>query len=242
MRVVSVYQALAENLANNFLADGEQGIDGALRTNMESLRQVLEDENLITATGAADQEMRRIDGGKRAKRVSLAALIGEQIKPFVLNNALKSTALITDTDRNEAAAIIAAGDEEGASIPQIAKRLELAFAGTLAASRAGVIAATETAIATSKAQDQGARNTGVILTKTWIAVDDGQTRGQHNHVDDTTVNMDEKFEVFTREIRTNAGRVADTSSPKDLMSHPHDITASGANIIRCRCALLYNPE
>ena len=64
------------------------------------------------------------------------------------------------------------------------------------------------------------------LMKRWTAVNDLRTRSHHADVNGTIIPMEEKFVVTTNGI------------PK-LMDRPADPAGGAANVINCRCILVY---
>lgn len=98
--------------------------------------------------------------------------------------------------------------------------------------RSKVIVRTETGTASSAGGEAAARRTGILMEKTWLSTQDNRTRhlpedwSDHRTMNGVTVGMDDKFLVPTR-------------GGAELMSRPHDPTASAGNVIQCRCKTIY---
>lgn len=108
----------------------------------------------------------------------------------------------------------------GESIPELAERVRAAAPVTVP--RSHVIARTEAIGATNQASIVQARSAGVALEKGWEATDDTRTRLAHREADGQWVPLDGMFEVGG-----------------ELLDIPGDPRGSAANVIQCRCAVLF---
>lgn len=113
------------------------------------------------------------------------------------------------------------GEAEGETIDGIAKRIGRAFTQAKGY-RARVIARTETIGAANAGALRGATQTGVVARKVWLATTDHRTRSTHVSVDGQAVPLDQKFSV-------GASR----------MDHPGDPSGGAAEVINCRCTMLF---
>lgn len=113
------------------------------------------------------------------------------------------------------------GEIEGESIEGIAKRIRQVFRAA-SGYRSRMIARTETIGAANSGAFHGARQSGVVGHKVWLAAVDHRTRSSHLAADGLRVPLDEKFQV---------GLV--------LMDHPGDPAGGASQVINCRCTMLF---
>lgn len=116
--------------------------------------------------------------------------------------------------------------EEGFNLPQISSQLRNKY-NNVNKNRAAMIARTETHSATGAAQDAYHRKVsdsyGIVMKKQWVATSDGRTRANHSLMNGTIVEMDETF------LMPDGTR----------MKHVGDPAGGAANVINCRCVILY---
>lgn len=116
--------------------------------------------------------------------------------------------------------------EEGFNLPQISSQLTNKFSA-VNKRRAAVIARTETHSATGAAQDAYHREVssayGIQMKKQWVATADARTRSNHAAMNGTVVEMEEDF------LMPDGNR----------MKHVGDPAGGAANVINCRCVILY---
>jgi len=87
------------------------------------------------------------------------------------------------------------------------------------------IVRTETTTASNVGSLKGIRSTGIPHMKIWSAAFDSNTREWHANANGQRVDMDSAFMVGGEQ-----------------MDHPGDPSASGRNVINCRCAVIYEPK
>jgi len=220
------YRALSRRLEKGFTDHGETGVLSVFANSGEELNDLVLTSNTRTVGIAGNWQALRLEKGssEQLSTKRFHQTVEENLEEFLLAEALASVAFVMQTDRSQAAKIIARGIEEGLGQREISKNLQQSFSGRFGKGHAATIARTEVGIAGSKGQDQGARILGA-QQKLWVAVDDDRTRGHHNDVDNKRVKIDEFF--------TPLG---------ENMSHPHDGAhgATAKNIVNCRCAVLYD--
>ena len=116
--------------------------------------------------------------------------------------------------------------EAGNNLNQIASSLNVEF-GAVNKRRAALIARTETHSAAGAAHDayhrQVSTSYGVQMKKQWVATGDARTRTNHAQMNGTVVEMDEDF------LMPDGTR----------MKHVGDPAGGAANVINCRCVILY---
>ena len=134
-----------------------------------------------------------------------------------------SMRLATQIDR-----IIQNGRAEGLTLDQIASRVQTIMGPTIYA-RANLIARTETHNAASYANHQYyqavSEQLDMVMKKKWVSVSDDRTRSAHAEIQGQTRNMDEDFDVGGTK-----------------MKHPGDPRGGAANVINCRCVVVYADE
>tara|TARA_R100000951_G_scaffold116401_2_gene128050 strand:- start:2930 stop:4504 length:1575 start_codon:yes stop_codon:yes gene_type:complete len=116
--------------------------------------------------------------------------------------------------------------EDGQNLQQISKQIRTKYRG-INKSRAATIARTETHGATGAAQDSYhrsvANNYGIIMKKQWVSTSDARTRRNHSAMNGTIIEMEEDF------LMPDGAR----------MSHVGDSKGGAANVVNCRCVILY---
>lgn len=142
---------------------------------------------------------------------------------------------VSETTIEDINRAIAAGVAAGEGQETIRRRIQDVRA--LSNFRAATIARTEVHNAASFANIETIRNlnkeTGLVTYKQWVAIEDSRTRSGHMEMDGKpAIPEDEKFQVRANE-----------SSPYEAMDRPGDPSASAANVVNCRCALIHtSPE
>jgi len=222
--VISHYRRLARKIASEFLLFGLDGVISAINNLELELTNALIDSAGTTVDAIGNKQLDIIDARLR-KQFTID--FANQLQFFIASRALRTSSLVSGTDRAQAAAIISTGFANGLTNREISKSLGLQFTSIATAFRAERIARTETSIAASEAQDRSAKESGVELVKEWVAINDDRTRANHlsSAVDGQIREVDGTFLVGF-----------------DTMKGPHDLSASAGNIINCRCVLNYIPK
>ena len=220
------YKTLADALALAYVNGGDLALDLTFNSFASPLNTIILDNNTITAGALGDFQMdllaeKSLRMDHRTKQN--ARLIVSQLESFLVENAQKSTALTSKTDRENAAKIVARGLKRGSSTENIARSLRRQFGTSLGRNRAAVIARTETGIAGSRGEFQGAKNQKA-KKKEWIQVSGVNRREIHTDVDGQVITM--------RTLFRPGG---------EKMAHPHDVThgASAKNIVNCQCGMRF---
>lgn len=128
---------------------------------------------------------------------------------------------VVDTTWEAVQTAIVDGEMAGEGIDAIAKRIGGVFSQAKGY-RARMIARTETIGAANAGSFRGAKASGVVGSKVWLAAVDHRTRSTHVSADGQTVGLDEKFSV-------GAAR----------MDYPGDPSGGAAEVVNCRCTMLY---
>ena len=124
--------------------------------------------------------------------------------------------------------LIEQGRADNLTLPEIAKLVSSKFL-PISRSRASLIARTETHNASSFANHSYHRklkdDTGIKMMKKWVATNDARTRSFHASANGQIVDMDEDFIV--------------NGMP---MGYAGDPRGGVANVINCRCVIVYADE
>lgn len=131
---------------------------------------------------------------------------------------------VNDTTFDAIESELAAGEEAGETIAELAGRVTTVFEAAKGY-RSETIARTEVMGAMNAASLDGAKQTGAIQTKTWLATEDERTRETHAEADGQTVGIDELFEVGDEQ-----------------MDAPGDPDADPSETLNCRCTLTYSVD
>jgi len=220
------YKSLGIALEIAFMNGGELAMNLTFTSFASPLNTIILDNNTTTAGVLgnfqmellADKALRADHRTKQSER-----LIIRQLQDFLVENAQRSTFLVTRTDRDNAARIVARGLKRGSSTENIARSLRRKFGAGLGRARAAVIARTEVGISGSRAEFQGATNQKA-KKKEWLTTIDTFEREHHNDVDGQVIGMRANFLPLG-----------------EKMKHPHDVTggASAANLVNCRCGIRF---
>lgn len=168
-----------------------------------------------------------------------AETLFEQIMRAFINRfgGLKITQII-ETTRDQIMRAIDRGVADGQSIDTIAKAMRETVPA-LSRTRAHIIARTEVHTASMHASEEVAKTAVAPMNKRWISVFDHRTRDfgeggdgivdefNHRVMNEVTVGPDELFSVPSK------------GGAFELMTGPGDPNGSAANVINCRCALVY---
>lgn len=155
------------------------------------------------------------------KQASFASLMQE----WVAKEALRKATLIADTDRDDVLSAISGGLEDGLGTAEIARNIRKV--SQLTPFRAATVARTETHAAATfgsiESVRQAEQELGVVMLKEWLPTMDDRTRPDHAAMASYgPIPMGEKFSVGG-----------------EMMDRPGDPSASAANQVNCRCALVY---
>ncbi|WP_020474225.1 phage minor head protein [Zavarzinella formosa] len=144
---------------------------------------------------------------------------------WVSREALRKAAMIAATDAEAVRSAIRDGLDEGDGTEEIGRRIRKV--SQLTKDRAGLIARTETHAAATFGSIESVRvaeqDLGVRMLKQWLPTLDNRTRPAHAAMSgQPPIPLDEKFIV-----------------DGEMMDRPGDPSASPANLLNCRCALIY---
>ena len=154
--------------------------------------------------------------------------IDRLIQQFLKTQGANAIRNITSSTRGKINSIIRKGNRSGSSVDSIARSIREGTGGLIARNRAATIARTETHNAASFAQMEIAKDSLPQdgLMKQWVSVGDNRTRNAHVRANGQIVGIDEKFELIVGGI-------------KYFMDRPADPNGGPANVINCRCAVVF---
>lgn len=153
------------------------------------------------------------------------------INSFLRGQGGQNIQQVSDTTRKQIMRAIQVAQADDLGVAPTAKAILDSQRGLMSKRRASTIARTETHNAASFANHEMAKDLNIPqLQKQWVAVNDARTRGAHSAVSGTIIPMDEDFEVFVNGIPYKMG-------------YPSDPRGGAANVVNCRCTLIYvTPE
>ena len=149
------------------------------------------------------------------------------IRRYLVEFAALAITNIANTTRKRLRDVIVAAEADGVGVAAVSKAIFESMRGGFSKMRAATIARTETHNAASYASHESAKSLELPdLEKQWVSVNDPRTRSHHFAMNGIRVPMDDDFIVPYNGIEY-------------FMSRPGDPRGGAANIINCRCALVY---
>jgi hypothetical protein len=155
-----------------------------------------------------------------------AEKIAELAKISTLKEVADKVTKITQHTRDLIRETIEKGIAANKTKKQIADEILSKTGGAIAKKRALTIARTETTFINSKAAEINVQDSPFKLDKAWIPVSDMRTREAHlNMLGHKPIKKEEMFVVGGEQ-----------------MMYPADPSGSAANVVNCRCAIVYLPS
>jgi hypothetical protein len=165
--------------------------------------------------------------GADVTKAGIMDIFNRALETFILEWVARRVTQIDRTTENQIRTVIRNGYDEGLSVVQIGKNIR-DYAAPMSATRANIIARTETHTAANYGAQAGAELTGLKMQKEWVSAQDERTRTtppdefDHADADGQVVGMNEAFDVGGEQLM-----------------FPGDPSASAGNLINCRCAVVY---
>lgn len=153
----------------------------------------------------------------------------ELIRQYYNIDLLNDAELMTRYSRQVIVDVLSRAAETGAQFSDIAD--ELMNHPEFNRIRAMRIARTETVTAANGAASLYARDSGLELDKTWIAIRDKRTRHTHMDVDTNPIPMDQPFFVGGSQMMQPGARV-----------QPNGLPVPAKEIVNCRCTVGFIPK
>lgn len=165
--------------------------------------------------------------GAEVTKAGVMDIFNDALEMFITQWVARRVTQIDRTTENQIRTVIRGAMDEGLSVPETGKRIR-DYAAPMSATRANIIARTETHTAANYGAQQGAQLTGLKMRKEWVSAQDERTRTSppdefdHADADGQVVDMNDFFTVGGEQLM-----------------FPGDPGGSAGNIINCRCAVVY---
>jgi len=153
------------------------------------------------------------------------------IRDYMRVSGLGAVKKISDTTRKDLVKVMLDADKEALGTRYVADQIFQSTRGNYSRARSATISRTETHNAASYANDRVVKEMNIPnLQKQWVSVTDDRTRSKHAALNGTIIPIDDDF-------------VVPTDFGTALMDRPGDSRGGAANVVNCRCVLLYvQPE
>jgi hypothetical protein len=223
--LLAQYQAVAGEIAS-----GSRDLDGPLARYDGRLQKTLEVHYRRTAIVFGNLVFQAMGDGQKtaapppslAGDESMRERYWSEVHAWIQKEGAEAVRRIHRTTRDKIKTLVDEGLSEGASNREIAKDLR-DTSRAVTAYRSKVIAKTETHNAACFATDRAVAATGVEVEREWSAVRDARTRITH---------------ILANGQRRRQNRPFDVGG--DKLDHPGDRKGRAANVVHCRCVLLYH--
>lgn len=145
-----------------------------------------------------------------------------RVQVAIMNRTNHLAGNVTTTTYDQIKETVKTSRSDGEGIGVLAKRIrDDVFGGEITKARATMIARTETIGALNQGEAVAAAESGIIRSKSWLSQGDARVRDGHA-IDDETVPLDGFF--------------------SNGLEYPGDERGDAANVINCRCTVLYSDE
>ena len=214
-------------VADAYEKRGELAIPLAVQEHSAGIQRTLEADYRLVAShfGKRLLDEAKSYSGPDVIKASLSERLGFAVGAFISRVIASKVTQINRTTESQIRSIIRGGLDEGLGVDKIGKRIR-ETAAPMSALRAHIIARTETHTAANFGAQTAAELTGLDMRREWVSASDERTRdtSEADHVDANgqIVGMKEPFIV----------------SGERLM-FPGDPAGSAANIINCRCSVVF---
>jgi hypothetical protein len=184
---------------------------------------------LYKSIGVAWAKEVKLNLSKADGQMGFSERIVELMRQYYSIDLLNDAELMTRYSREVIMQVLSRAAESGAQYSDIVE--ELLAHPEFNRSRAMRIARTETVTAANGAASLYARESGLQLDKTWIAIRDNRTRHTHMDVDTTPIPMDQPFIVGGSQMMQPGARM-----------QPNGLPVPAKEIVNCRCTVGYIPK
>ena len=176
----------------------------------------------ITTFGSRIMEQAKARGLKLETKESFAQIMTRRALRFIEQEAIRRRITeVTETTRDQIIRAVDKGYRDGLGQRGTASYI-LDLVPQISSYRAEVIARTETHGAANYGSQEAAKQTGLPLSREWLAAADDRTRETHREANGQVVGMDDTF------------RVGDSD-----LAFPGDPSGPADEVINCRCAVGY---
>jgi len=214
-------------VATDYEARGELAIPLAISEHSAGIRRTLEADYRLVAMHFGKRLLSEAKAytGPDVIKESLTERLSLAVGGFIGRWVASKVTQINRTTESQIRRVIRSGLDEGLAVSAIGGRIR-SIAGPMSAVRANIIARTETHTAANFGAQQAAELTGLDMKREWVSAQDDRTRdtseADHVDADGQTVGMNEPFTVSGEQ-----------------MMFPGDPSGSAANVINCRCAVVF---
>ena len=148
------------------------------------------------------------------------------IRNYITTQGGAKITRISGTTRTKINKIISDGQVEGFGVDKIAKNIRTQMSEPFTRYRSALIARTETHNASSYTNQAVAESYEVPMKKRWVSTNDDRTRSHHSGMNGVEVYLEADFDVPYKGVTYK-------------MKHAGDPRGGPANVINCRCVILY---
>ncbi len=148
------------------------------------------------------------------------------IRSYITTQGGAKITRISGTTRNKINKIVSDGQVEGFGVDKIAKNIRTQMSEPFTRYRSALIARTETHNASSYTNQAVAESYEVPMKKRWVSTNDDRTRSHHSAMNGVEVDIEADFDVPYKGVTYK-------------MKHAGDPRGGPANVINCRCVILY---
>jgi hypothetical protein len=216
-------------VADAYEKRGELAIPAAIADQRVSLARAFATNYRTTADYFGKRLLKEAKShhGADVTKAGIMDIFNDALELFITEWVARRVTRIDRTTENQIRAVIRNGQDEGLSVPQIGKNIR-DYAAPMSATRANIIARTETHTAANYGAQTAAELTGLKMRKEWVSAQDERTRTSppdefdHVEADGQVVDMNEAFTVGGEQLM-----------------FPGDPGGSAGNVINCRCAVVY---
>jgi len=153
------------------------------------------------------------------------SILNADVLVYLYTIAAQKARQVSDTEIAFIQSYLAEGVAAGESIPNLAKRIDDLYLAQIIPNRSTVISRTEVIGASNYGSHEAAKQSGLDLTKSWLATEDNRTRPTHSEADGQEVEMDAKFMVGGADL-----------------DFPGDPAGPADEVINCRCTQTYKTK
>ncbi|MBP3955409.1 hypothetical protein J8F10_08960 [Gemmata sp. G18] len=190
------------------------------------VKGVIEDHYRRTIPVFGSMALKQVKS-RRISQKAAQTIFEARIAEWIARESLRKAQFIADTDRDDVLDAINTGLTEGLGTEEIGRRIRKV--SQLTPYRAATVARTETHAAATygsiESVRQAEQDLGVVMVKEWLPTRDDRTRPEHLAMAGVTVGLDEKFRV-----------------DGEMMDRPGDSSASPANVVNCRCGMVFEEK
>jgi HK97 family phage portal protein len=144
----------------------------------------------------------------------------ESVQAWLAQHVTKSTTLILRSEADRVSRLIEKGFSDNDTIDEIARSIRDYYDGPQTKYNAMRTARTEIGSAAGYGQREAARQSGVVLRKTWVAARDDRVRDSHQEIDGQTRGLDDEY--------------------SNGLMFPGDPSGDPSEFVSCRCVESYS--